>query len=327
MARFDRRRRADALSAIFLETRRVRRAFQRIDDLLERGWEDTFCRALLLLGNSRAGKTQIVTHYLRQRVDGQPDLAKRPKVVVVEVPAGCTLKTFAVDLLAALGDPAPSHGSQAELTMRIIEAIEREQVDLIVIDEVQRLIDADTDKVKRDVANWLTGLLNKRLCPLLLVGERKAERVFQGNMHLEGRTLGEVVLTPYDWNESEDRAEFRGVLHLIDKSLGLPEQSGLGQPDTALRIHAYAQGLLGQAATLVDQARAIARREGRPKLTHDILAEAVDELRVGEARARENPFRVDSVAVVPPAGEEVETHVPRRDRRAKGAPALLEGEG
>ncbi|SDE32536.1 ATP-binding protein [Belnapia rosea] len=240
MGRSSRRRRANALSAVFVETRRVRRAFERVDDLLECGWEDTFCRALLLLGNSRAGKTQIVTHYVRLRVEEQPDPALRPRIVAVEVPAGCTLKSFAVELLAALNDPDPHHGSQAELTARIAQAVEEQEVDLVVIDEVQRLIDADTDKVKRDVANWLTGLLNKRLCPLLLVGERKAERVFQGNMHLEGRTLGEVVVTPYDWNDPEDRTEFRAVLHMIDAK---PRPRGAvrlrvarhGPPDLRLR--------------------------------------------------------------------------------------------
>jgi len=310
------RDRADALSVLFVETWRAKKAFARIDDLLERGWEDGFCRGLLMLGSSRVGKSHIVRNYIRLRVREQQDPDLRPNVVAVEVPAGCTLKTFVAELLKALGDPDPDLGSQTEKTTRVGEAIEAGQVDLIIVDEMQRLIDADTDKIKAEVANWLTGILNKRLCPMLLVGEKTAERVFRGKRHAKGRTFGGFYIEPYDWADTRDQTEFRGVLHLIDKSLGMPELAMLASPDTALRIYAYAEGLLGQAATLIDQARTVARREGRPRITHDLFAEAVDELRISDDRERQNPFRVPAVGHVQPADTEREdTHVLRRGRR------------
>ena len=316
------RRLNNPLSAVFVETERVKRAFVRIDELVDEGWEDGNCRALLLLGHSRAGKTHIVDNYIRLRMTEQPDDPERLRILKVEVQAGCKLKTFATDLLIALGDPDPGGGSQAEMTRRIAEAIEREEFDLVIFDEVQRLIDADTDKVKRDVANWVTGLLNRRLCPLLLVGERTAERVFQSNMHVKGRTFGQILLEPYDWSSEADRKEFRAVLHLLEKKLGLPEASGLGQARVAIRIYAYSGGLLGEAATLVVQAALIARRMGRPCLNEEILALAVDELRIGEDRKLPNPFRTE---VTKPraitAG--AEAHVPRRGlgRPAAAVPA------
>lgn len=320
------RDRADKLSAIFLETRRVKAAFERIDDLLARGWEDGFCRALLILGSSRAGKSQIVKNYIRSRVKEQPDPEQRPNIVVVEVPAGCTLKSFVAELLKELGDPDPDLGSQTEKTQRVAELIEEQAIDLVVVDEVQRLIDAETDKVKAEVASWMTGMLNKRLCPMLLVGEETAIRIFGAKRHIKGRTFGLMSIVPYDWNDEEDRREFRVVLHQIDGKLGMPEMSGLGTPDMALRIYAYAEGLLGQAASLIDHARATARRTNRPKLTYDLMAEAVDELRMGDERKLVNPFRVETVEVFGPARVEVETHIPRRGRKPKAAADLLEQE-
>lgn len=307
-------RQASAISQAFVETRRVRKAFQRIDELLEHGWEDSYCRGLLLLGHSRAGKTHIVNNYIRLRSQELPDNAERPRFLKVEVQAGCTLKILATDLLIALDDPDPEGGSQADKTRRVAEAIERAGLDMLVIDEVQRLIDGDTDKVKRDVANWITGLLNRRLCPLLLVGERKATRVLEDNMHLKGRTFGEEELTPHSWSDTEDRQEFRAILHVLDGMLDLPEKSGLGTNETALRIYCYAEGLLGQAATLVSHAAVVARRDGRPCLTHDILAQAVDELTVGEDKQSPNPFRTE-VRNPSPASAPPTPHVPRRRTR------------
>ena len=43
---------------------------------------------------------------------------------------------------------------------------------------------------------------------------------------------------------------------------------------------------------LISEARTIARSEQRPVLTVDILAEAVDRLRIGVSRTEPNPFRV-----------------------------------
>ena len=321
--------RADALSDLFVPTQRVRQAFLRIDELLVRGWERHYCRALLMLGPSRSGKTVLVAEYLRERVDKQPDPAKRPVIASVEVPAGCSLKLFSTDLLAVLGDPAPAYGDQGEKTRRIAENVEANRVDLIVIDEVQRLIDVNTDRVKRDVANWLTALLNRRVCPLLLVGELSAERVFEDTLHLEGRTLGEVVIGPYRWADTAERDEFRGVLHLLDKQLGMTAPSGLGEVDTALRIHSYSRGLLGQAATLIDQARAVALRRRRPRIGHDIFAEAVDELRIGASRQKPNPFRLGDPSPGDGDMQPADFEKPRRTgsgrRRKVASPAVDEG--
>jgi hypothetical protein len=156
-----------------------------------------------------------------------------------------------------------------------------------------------------------------------MVGERKAGRVFEGIMHVKGRTFGEAPLAPHDWADEQNRKELRGVLHLLDGKLGLPEISRLGETGTAMRIYTYPEGLLERAATLIAQGAVIAGRQGRPRLTHDILAQAVDELAIGEARHRANPFRVK---VVHPRSAEakIEEHVPRRGRGRRPAAAAVE---
>lgn len=290
-----RNRNSNAMSSIFVETRQARAAFLRIDELMEHGWERNYCRALVLLGLARSGKTHLIYHYVEERLGKDWENKAVPPIVIVEVPAGCTLKSFATEVLRALKDPDPEYGSQVDRTGRIAAAVERHGVQLLVFDEIQRLIDADTEKVKTTVAVWVSGILNRRVCPLLLVGEPKAEQVFVGNKHLEGRTLGQVDITPFDWADEAQRYEFASVLHQIDTQLGLPELSELGKLRTAMRIHEFAEGRLGEAARLIGKARTIARRLGRPKITYDILEQAVDELRVGESRNLPNPFRPEKV--------------------------------
>jgi predicted AAA+ superfamily ATPase len=202
------RDREDAISNLFVDTSRSKMAFSRIDELMTRGWEASFCRALLILGPSRCGKTHIFTEWLRRRRETEPLF----KAVVTEVPQGCSLRQMAAQLLENLGDPDPDYGSQGEKTRRIAQLATG--YDVIVIDELQRLVDDNTGKVKKDVSGWLTNLLNRRLCPLLLVGELHADLILQGNMYLVGRTLGQVSVAPYNWHDDQERLEFRVFLDL-----------------------------------------------------------------------------------------------------------------
>ncbi len=309
------REREDAISNLFIDTTRSKMAFSRIEELMMRGWEASFCRALLILGPSRCGKTHIFTEWLRRRRETEASF----KAVVTEVPQGCSLRQMAAQLLENLGDPDPDYGSQGEKTRRIAQLATG--YDVIVIDELQRLVDDNTGKVKKDVSGWLTNLLNRRLCPLILVGELHADLVLQGNMYLVGRTLGQVLVAPYSWHDERDRLEFRAFLNLVDQELGMPVRSELGATDTALRVHSFSGGRIGQAAHLIDEARSVARRLGRPKLTDDVFAEAVDLLRVGFTRSEANPFRIG----IPMPGDEPPPHVreaviPIRGGRRRTAP-------
>ena len=75
---------------------------------------------------------------------------------------------------------------------------------------------------------------------------------------------------------------------------------------------------------MIAHSLAVARRQGRPCLTHDVLAQAVDELAIGEGRKCPNPFRTE-VANPRPADAEMEAHVPRVSRGGRrGAKMELE---
>jgi hypothetical protein len=298
----------DPISSIFVETSRAKEAFGRIDTLFQFGWEKTYCRALLLAGPSRSGKTTIVDRYIESRLnlDGQAERPPIPSIVKVDVTQGSTLKSHVTEVLIKLGDPDPEYGSQAEKTRRVAESIQRHGVSGLVFDETHWLTDSDSKKIKSDVSQWIASLLNRRVCPILFVGETRAERIFETGDYAEGRTMGEVEIRPYDWGSEKDRLEFRAVLHQIDKLLAMPEPAGLGEIDTSIRIYIFCRGLLGQATRLIGDTRLMAKRLGRPRLTHDLFADAIDMLRIGSARRRPNPFRVENPQLISPAPMHVE---------------------
>ena len=171
----ERRRNPDAMSGMFISTTRAQQVFARLDELVRRSDDEGQNLALPILGPSGAGKTRACQQWVRLREQATKEAGGRFNAVWVEIPADCTLKGLAADILTALGDPDPDYGSQADRTRRIAELAAARNLDLLVLDELQRFIGADTGRVKREVANWLTGLINRNICPLVLIGEPHAE--------------------------------------------------------------------------------------------------------------------------------------------------------
>jgi len=307
--------RDDALSRIHVPTSQTVKALQRLDQFMENAYEDDSCRSIFVLGDPGTGKTHLVKHWLAERAKADPSF----RAVISEVPSECSLPATVSQLLENCGDPDPDHGSPRERTRRFCDAIA--ELDVLVIDEIQRLLKGKTATATENVATWMTNQLNKKLCPFVYVGEESAELVFgSGNSYLERRTLGPIILKPFDWRHEPSRKECCAFLHRIDQGTGL-EYSGLGRLDFALPINSFSEGKPGQIVRLISEGRTVARAENRPKLTKDILAEAVDRLRVGAAnRAKPNPFRVkdpEAGGEPPPNVLDIDPFAPKRTRRGR----------
>lgn len=280
------------VTEMLISTSRASRVLGRMNGALKHGRKANYCMALLVVGPPRVGKTHLVKAFAGP--SGGPEAASR---MVVEVGPSCTLPRFMTQLLEDLGDPKPSHGDDSARTLRIHDRIKRAGKTCLVIDEAQRLIDEKRGTPKREVVNWVVSFLNAKICPVIIVGTPPLLAAFEGRDEMEGRTLGQVDLLPYDWAVEDDRNEFRGVLALLEEELQMEARSDLADPALAFRIWSFSRGRLGFVARLLDAAHAIAIDMGRPRLTLEILAEAADELRIGEARKLPNPFRAGPVAV------------------------------
>lgn len=307
-------RNPDALSNIFFQTSRTLKGFEAIEEVIKFGWERKYCKATRLFGEPGTGKTHIAT-YFEQIKCGEGGW----KVLTLEVAPGLTPRMFGEQFLEGLGDPSPAFGSPAEKLSRAGQAVRAQGYDAIILEEFHRLIDDKTDKVNLAVGHWVTGFLNLRVCPLVLMGEPGAERVLRDNKMLKQRTFPGCVITPYDWGVEQDRQEFRTTMHAIDVELGMPERSGLGTMETAHCIYTFSEGILRRAVDLVAKSRRRARQLGLQKLTHEVMAETVEEfLAVGPAGVH-NPFRpgaAPSVDILLPVMDD--TRMSRRRSRLKG---------
>lgn len=288
--------RGDGMAAVFVDTMKSAEVFRRIDELREYGWQDSFVQCLPVLGEPRSGKTRMLKRYATTRFpEWDPDSQEVGPVVMFEIPAHANTKSAATALLSRLNDPSPSYGSVPDQMDRAADAM-RGRVELIIIDEVQRLIDADTEKVLKKVSGWVTDLQNRKVAPVVLVGEVKARLVLSSSGYIEGRSRGVVTVGPYDWGDTAMRNEFRAFLYNLEAGLGLTVAGGLSSLSMALLIHQYARGLIGMAARLIGYARTVAARSGSPVLLPFHFEQACDELMVTEAYEGSNPFKTARLA-------------------------------
>jgi hypothetical protein len=282
----------DALSRIHVPTSRTKMAFERLDDFMSGAREMDSNRSLVVIGDPGTGKTHLIKRWLAE----EQSRDKGFRGQLSEVPAGSNVMSVAARILKDLGDPDPEYGQINSRTSRIVAYAK--ELDVIVIDEMQRLVEGKTALAQGAVATWITSLLNeKEGCPIILAGELSALEVFLpsskfGNKeYMDRRTLGSVEIKPWDWNSRTDQTEYRAFLHTMDGKTGL-ELSGLSTLGTALRCCIHSKGRPGQTVRLISEGRTIARRLGRPLLSDDILAEAVDRLSFGKTK---NPFRIESI--------------------------------
>ena len=257
---------------------------------MKHGWKKKYCMSLLVVGEPRVGKSHVVDKFVSERnVD---DVPGQQTVVAFEVPEAARLGTFLTDFLRALDDPYPESGDSDAKSQRIWRALERRRTRAVILDETHRLVDERRQSPKKDIVDWVVRSLNRRACPIAFFGTEEMLPLFEGKLAMEGRTLGQVDLLPYVWSDKADRDEFRGVLVRMENALGMPEPRGLSEIRNAWRIWTASRGLLGMTSRLLDTATVVAARDGRPCLTDDILAEALDELRIGADRREPNPFRL-----------------------------------
>jgi hypothetical protein len=233
---------------------------------------------MLLIGQTRSGKSTILKRYTDRHppsLDGDRD--RRP-VVYIDVPSRCTVKSLAETLLTRLGDRFPHKGSEPSMTERVLWYLQAQKTELLILDEFQHLIDRRSQRVHYDVANWVKQLLNRMQRPILLAGLPTAADVLDADRQLEWRCAGTRQLAPFDWDDANDRQRFRGVLKKFDEQLrdhgSIGRLSDLAEPETAYRIHQATGGLIGGVARLLTASVRIAVPEEAPRLSPDILQQA-----------------------------------------------------
>lgn len=252
---------------------------------------------LLLVGPTGVGKSKLVESYAqgyppRVTADNHGERTLHP-VMRATIPTPATVKSLAVTLLVALGDPRPTSGTVVTMTERLVRYMADCQVELLILDELQHFVDRNSHRVLEDASNWLKLLLKTTGVSCVLVGlQHEAEVLLRANPQL-GRLFGDpYVLDPFTWDEErpETIAEFRQVLAAIERLMPLAEPSHLAAPVMARRLFVASGGTMGLLMALIRRATQLAVDQGCEHLDADLLGAAFAYRLAGARRGIANPF-------------------------------------
>jgi energy-coupling factor transporter ATP-binding protein EcfA2 len=274
---------------------------------------------LVIVGPTGAGKTTLVTSYAQRFPPDNSGTTFRCPVLVAKILAPATVKTLATNLLFTLGDPLADKGSVGAKSVRLRGFFNDCGMEMLILDELQHIVDRDSDKVLQTVSNWLKDLIKDTKVATVLVGlQGEAERVVRTNPQLNGLFRPPLVLDPFTWDDADPATikEFRKLLRELDGLLPLRESSDLGDRELAWRCFVASRGNLRLLMGLLRRAVVLALRRGCERLDLPLLADAFDSRLAGMWPGLVNPFYGPSPAL-PPLPLVLPPDPPRRRRRGR----------
>lgn len=161
-------------------------AEQKLAELLRKCHLDS--QGILLSANPGMGKTNFakaVVKCLSEGVENTPTADRRP-VIFIDSTHLLSRSGLATDLLNALGDKSPKKGDLGEQIKRIANYCERQEVKLIIIDEIHDFLPKKVDG-NTPTVNFLKQLMNATKVPFLFMGTEKAKTLISNHPEVAKR--------------------------------------------------------------------------------------------------------------------------------------------
>jgi Cdc6-like AAA superfamily ATPase len=254
---------------------------------------------LLVMGVQGAGKTRLITRYKRRfetrlvNVETSVGIAEVTQipVLVATIPHRASDKAVVTELLRELGDPDPEDGSTEEQTSRLLDLLEKCGVELIILDEFQHIIDAESDKVLMKVANFLKRILKVSRKPLVLVGMPNSVRILDGNPQFNRLFTKRMHIEPLAWSDKEEqKCDLKRFLDQVDDLLPLPVRSQISCHDIAYKFYLATGGNIARVMKLVRKAAEFAINNEEDSITENHLYRAFNDQLKDQDGKIENPF-------------------------------------
>jgi DNA transposition AAA+ family ATPase len=215
-----------------------------------------------ILGESRTGKTFAVRSYQKHNsVQSNPGLSPVFSVVAFQVPQECGAKELYTLILEALKFKSIK-GTTADLRRRVNKKLEDCKVEMLIIDEADRI----KPKFFADVRD----LSDNPDISVILVGTDRLEPVISRDEQIKNRFYA------YFRMGKLNSLQFAKTVAIWETQvLKLPVASNLTAKATLKLLREKTQGYIGILDMILRQAAIAALKKGEPKITIETLKEVM----------------------------------------------------
>ncbi|MFB9327827.1 TniB family NTP-binding protein [Paenibacillus aurantiacus] len=289
------KRRVEHVKAILVHHPKFAEILDELEEMLTLSEDSVSPEGLFLFGPTGAGKSSVTIEFTARYprntvVEAEREYTHIP-VLHVRVPPRATPRMLASKVLEIMGDPFHHKGTESELTSRIHHYVRELKIRMIILDEFQHLIDAETDYVLATASNWVKTFTEEIKIAVVLCGMPESVKVFISNPQLDRRFCNKVELAPFAYGTPEEILTFRIFLKKIDELLPFLDSAQLADPRLADKIYYISNGVPFYVMKLLEKATYFAAKEGADKITESHLAIALTKIKQVGRPYVINPFK------------------------------------
>ncbi|WP_198084404.1 TniB family NTP-binding protein [Variovorax sp. E3] len=284
---------ADAEAMIDAKTFEIEHAYPFDDNDFEYKDTITYGSAILMIGESGAGKTtfahQLMTKYPRIFTPNVTYLS----TVYMRVPSSPTERAMGVALLNAMGHP-DTKGNADDLLRRITILMRKCRVRRLLLDDFQD-IPATRRKGIQTIGDWVRKLIDATPCLVIAMGTPDALVVRDSNDQLQRRMQATVELLPFVVTTTDPKVRgialkrWSKIMESIDEKLPLAETSNLSDSGLSVRLLLGSNARFGHLSALLKHGIKVAFESGSEQITGAHLRIAFKRT-FGSSADNGNPF-------------------------------------
>lgn len=279
-----------AMRRVFIQLPHVVRAQKRMGELLAHQCKGEEPEHLLITGEAGVGKSFL----LKKFRDTYPPIDhaqyREIPVLYTEVPAACSIKKLAGEMLQSMGSPFWNRGTEADRTHQLLTLLRECRVRLVILDEVNHLVERGKAATHYAVGDWIKQLTDKAGISFVLAGTPIARVLLLTNSQIRSRFGEDIAIDPLSLASAEDVRSFRNTLKIFQSLVGVLDSVDLTH-EVMLRKFAYASG--GRLRALVDLlVRAVEIASGSQPQALSVLAleQSFSQVVYAKAPKERNPF-------------------------------------
>lgn len=271
-------------------------------------------RCTSILGPSGCGKSEAVDDFIRTLKPSKDQ--NTIQVLKIETPANPTIKSMASEALLSLKDPFYFRGTEVNMTNRILKLLTMRNTQLLVFDELQNLIDKESDKLSYKAAEWVKRLWNRAKLPTIFAGLDRAMEIFLINNQLRRRFMQPYFFKAFDWKQENSRKYLKGFLKGIQDKYCFEDGLKVYNSEMAFRFYCATGGLVGYIMTIILEAERLSIEANLPFIKLEHIAQAYGLAVCGNHLIGINPFLSEDLDRIETALKVVEESNPikRKDK-------------
>ena len=294
--------------------------------------------------HSQAGKSAIAEQLIREleeEIRAKGGVINPYRVIHINIDQRMSLKMLLQEILNRLGDEFPAEPDDRSLrvtpeqakeirgrptdTIKVLEQriekwVVKLNVELIIVDEIQRLVTRPEEEIDpKDPANHLTtdamdvtkklqAFLDRGVVPLFFIGDDHSPKFFALNTYFAARLLKPLELSPLNPGKTTDRKQFFDFCIGYDREIRKRKLTSvptcLTEPGVLAGLITASAGHVGRAARIIQVALPAALERGAVTLEPFDLSNAVRNYAMDLGWVDHDPFSVASFAPTAPIPDE-----------------------